>query len=178
MEEFRKIELNQSYSVSNLGNVRNDKTGKILKPQSNGQGYLKVRLYNGSGDDYIIKPVHRLVAYAFQEICGEYSEGLQVDHINTVRNDNRAVNLRWVTPTENRLNPITNDKFKESVSGEKHWMYGKHHTDETKMKMSENHKGIPGFWTGKHLTEECKRKKSLSMTGKHWKLVDGVRVWY
>lgn len=178
MEEFRKIELNQSYSVSNLGNIRNDKTGNILKPQSNGKGYLKVRLYKGSGDDYIIKPVHRLVAYAFQEICGEYSEGLQVDHINTVRNDNRAVNLRWVTPTENRLNPITNNKFKESVSGEKHFMYGKHHTDEAKMKMSESHKGIPGFWKGKRLCDEHKNNLSLSHIGKHWRNENGVRVYY
>ena len=32
VEEFRKIEDYGNYSVSNMGNVRNDNTGKILKP--------------------------------------------------------------------------------------------------------------------------------------------------
>lgn len=161
MEEFRKIELNQSYSVSNLGNVRNDKTGKILKPLDSGKGYVKVRLFKGSHKDYDHIAIHRLVAFAFPEICGEYSEGLQVDHINTVRNDNRAVNLRWVTPTENRLNTITNERFRNSISGENHPMYGKKHTDEAKKKMSDAKLGKPGY-----------------LKGKHWRFENGVRVWY
>ena len=154
METYRKISVNDNYSVSDLGNVRNDKTGKILKPQDGGKGYMKVRLFNGSHSDYIHIAVHRLVAFAFPEICGEYSDGLQVDHLNTIRNDNRAINLRWTTPSQNRMNPITNEKFVESNSGEKHWMYGKKHSEESKMKMSESHKG------------------------KHYKYVDGVMVCY
>ena len=55
------------------------------------------------------------------------------------------------------------------------WEYDKHFTEETKRKMSEARKG-------KHLSEETKRKKSEAMKGKHkgkhWKLVDGKRVWY
>jgi hypothetical protein len=31
MEEWRQIEGYENYSVSDLGNVRNDKTGRILK---------------------------------------------------------------------------------------------------------------------------------------------------
>lgn len=170
--------MNPKYSVSNLGNVRNDKTGKILKKLGNGKGYVKVRLFGGSKDDYIHIGIHRLVAFAFQDICGEYKDGLQVDHINTIRDDNRAENLRWVTPSENRLNPISNERFIKSNSGEKHHMYGKTHTDEAKKKMSEAHMGLPGFWKGKHLTDECKKKKSLAITGKHWKVENGVRVWY
>ena len=178
MEEYRKISINPNYSVSNLGNVRNDKTGKTLKFLKSGQGYDRVRLYYGSKDNYTNIGVHRLVAWAFPEICGEYSEGLQVDHINTIRNDNRPENLRWVTPSENRLNPISNARFKESVSGENHHMYGKHHTEESKKKMSESHIGKSGFWTGKTLNDEHKKNLSLSHLGKHWMKVNGVRVWY
>lgn len=178
MEEYRKISINPKYSVSNLGNVRNDKTGKILKNIDNGQGYCKVRLSNGSHKDYIYIAVHRLVAWAFPEICGEYKEGLQVDHLNTIRDDNRPENLRWVTPSENRLNPITNARFRNSVTGEKHHMYGKHHTEESKKKMSESHMGIPGFWKGKTLNEEHRKQLSLSHMGKHWRKENGVRVWY
>ena len=57
-------------------------------------------------------------------------------------------------------------------------MKGKHHTEDTKRKMSESHKG-------KVLSEEQKRKISEKLKGKpknrqakHWKLVDGRRVWY
>ena len=169
--------MNPNYSVSKLGNVRNDKTGKILKLLGS-KGYVKVRLYGGSHSDYINIGVHRLVALEFQDICGEYKDGLQVDHINTIRDDNRAENLRWVTPTENRLNPITNERFKKSNSGENHHMYGKKHTDEAKKKMSDAHLGLPGYWKGRQLTDECKKKKSLTMTGKHWRVENGVRVWY
>ena len=170
--------MNPNYSVSNLGNVRNDKTGRILKPMYNGKGYVKVRLYGGSQNDYIHIGVHRLVAFAFQEICGEYKDGLHVDHINTIRDDNRAENLKWVTPTENRLNPITNERFRKSISGENHHMYGKKHSDEAKKKMSDAHFGLPGYWKDKKLSDEHRSKLSTSHTGKHWKIENGVRVWY
>ena len=43
MEEYRKIEGYENYSVSNFGNVKNDITGKILKKYLN--RYLVVDLY-------------------------------------------------------------------------------------------------------------------------------------
>ena len=73
---------------------------------------------------------------------------------------------------------------------------GKHLSEEIKRKMSESKKGHPGYWLGKHhteeqkkkisetweydkhFTEETKRKISEAKKGKHWKLVDGKRVWY
>ena len=45
MEEYRKIKGFENYSVSNLGNVRNDKTNKILK-QFNRSGYKLLELNN------------------------------------------------------------------------------------------------------------------------------------
>lgn len=62
-------------------------------------------------------------------------------------------------------------------------MKGKCHSEETKQKMSEAHKGI-NKGKGKPRSEETKKKISESMKGnqnakgKHWKLVDGKRVWY
>lgn len=37
-------------------------------------------------------------------------------------------------------------------------MKGKHHSEETRRKISDANKCKPGFWKGKHLSEETKRK--------------------
>ena len=46
-----------------------------------------------------------------------------------------------------------------------HWK-GKHHTEETRKKISEVHKGKPSFWKGMHLSEETKKKISEAMKEK------------
>lgn len=50
------------------------------------------------------------------------------------------------------------EKHSESIKGENHPMYGKHHKKESKQKMSDSHKGIPQ-------SEESKRKKSEANKG-------------
>lgn len=45
--------------------------------------------------------VHKLVAEAFIE---NPDNKPYVDHINRITTDNKATNLRWVTPIENSLN--------------------------------------------------------------------------
>lgn len=52
------------YEISNLGNVRNKASGKLLKPRKSSNGYLRVILYKGDGT-YKNYSVHRLVAKAF-----------------------------------------------------------------------------------------------------------------
>lgn len=104
MEEWKDCILWPNYQVSDLGNVLNKTTGQILKlyPQKN--GYVYAILDRGHGRTYV--PVHVLVAIAFHGIEGRM-KGLYVDHINTIRSDNRAVNLHYVTPKQNSNNPIT-----------------------------------------------------------------------
>lgn len=53
--------------------------------------------------------------------------------------------------------------------------------EETKRKISETKKGKPSWNKGKkpyEMTEETKKKMSKVRKGKHWKIVDGHRVWY
>lgn len=40
------------------------------------------------------------------------------------------------------------------------------------------HKTENKFCVGRKLSDETRRKQSKSQKGKHWKLVDGKRVWY
>lgn len=82
----------------------------------------------------------------------------EIDHINTIRDDNRVENLRWVTHKENSNNPITLKRSSESMNGkykgENNPFYGKHHTEETKKKLSEirktNFSGENAPWYGKY----------------------------
>ena len=61
----------------------------------------------------------------------------------------------------------TKKKLSESLKGRKHG----HLSEETKKKISDVHKG-------KQISEETKIMLSKYWKGKHWKLVDGKRVWY
>lgn len=80
------------YEVSNFGNVRSLKFGKIkyLKPANNGFGYYHVILCkNGIKKDY---KVHRLVANAFIENPNNLP---QINHIDENKTNNKASNLEW-----------------------------------------------------------------------------------
>lgn len=108
MTEWRKIEDRPNYSVSDSGEVRNDKTGRILKLSKHRCGYLHVML----GRKTVPLYVHRLVATAF---VPNPDGKPQVDHINGDKRDNRASNLRWVSPSEN----CWNFGYKERIENRK-----------------------------------------------------------
>ena len=84
-------EIYDNYEVSNWGNVRNVKTGRIRKPVEHKDGYLMVGWYkNGKRIGCLI---HRLVACTF---IPNYDETkMEVNHINEDKTDNRVENLEW-----------------------------------------------------------------------------------
>ncbi len=109
MEEYRKIEGYDNYSVSNRGNVSDDKTGRIMSPSKNQYGYLEVNLHKeGKQKSYLI---HRLVGLAFLENPDNL---LEIDHINQIKTDNRIENLRWCS----RSNKCRNKKKREGTSSQ------------------------------------------------------------
>lgn len=144
MEEiWRVIPGHENYEVSNMGRVR--AVPKVKKLTMSGHGY-----YTTSIDGKCME-VHRLVAAAFlDDVEGKTC----VDHINTIKTDNRVENLRMVTYSENINNPLTLKHISDSLTGCKNPFYSKHHSEESKNKM-----------------------RSYT-AGKHWKVVDGKRVWY
>lgn len=96
MVEWRKIKGFEKYSVSNAGDVRNDKTGRILKPHISTSGYYQIMM----GRKTIPQYVHRLVAIAFID---NPENKCEVDHIDGNKLNNTLLNLRWVTKSENRM---------------------------------------------------------------------------
>ena len=102
MSEWRDVPYWPGYMVSDEGEVVRKKDGVILKQYLQKSGYLYVWLDRGFGRCSL--PVHRIVASAFLEPV----EGKNlVDHINTIRNDNRLCNLRWASPLDNANNETT-----------------------------------------------------------------------
>ena len=97
-ETFKTIKYYENYSVSNFGNVMNNKTGRIFKPIEGKDGYFRVNLYaNNIKSMYI----HRLVAEAYLK---NPEEKICVDHINNNKQNNTVENLRWATNSENCMN--------------------------------------------------------------------------
>lgn len=100
------------YQVSNLGRVRSlDREvynkgnntlckvkGKVLKPNKDKGGYQYTIFYDSVLNFRKTYKIHRLVALYFVD---GYEEGLEVNHINGIRDDNRSENLEWCTRSHN-----------------------------------------------------------------------------
>ena len=100
------------YEVSDFGDVRSLKFEKVkyMKKAKSSKGYEYLILWSKGKQKLYL--VHRLVWEAFR---GPIPDGYEIDHINTVRDDNRLANLRCVTPKENNHNPITRERHLESM---------------------------------------------------------------
>ena len=75
--------------------IRNKRTGRILKESITNNGYYQVHL---NGMTYL---KHRLIAKQFVQNPNNYP---YVDHINHQRIDNHISNLRWASSSDNNKN--------------------------------------------------------------------------
>ena len=93
--------------MNNKHGTKTLKKGRILiNSLVKRTGYLRVSL--SKNGKIISKSIHQLVATAF--IPNNESKP-HIDHINTIKDDNRADNLRWVTAKENSDNPISRKHY-------------------------------------------------------------------
>ena len=115
-EIWRPIKDYPNYEVSNLGQVKNIKTGKILKSSKDKKGYNCISLWKNNKSKSFRK--HRLVAEAFIPNPNNLP---CVDHIIPVSmgGTDEASNLRWVTYTENNNNPLTKENMSKGQIGKK-----------------------------------------------------------
>lgn len=94
--EIWRLTPYKGYSASTQGNVRNDKTGRILKPGKTKLGYLIVTVGGRS------RLIHRIIMDTFMPISEKESQVLtDVDHLNADRTCNSLSNLRRCTHRSN-----------------------------------------------------------------------------
>ena len=91
-----KVKDFEDYTIDETGNVFSIRKNKYLKQTINRNGYCKVTLQKDKYKKTF--SVHRLVAQAYLK---NYSNTLQVNHINGIKTDNRVENLEMVTAKEN-----------------------------------------------------------------------------
>ena len=111
-EEYKIIKGFENYEVSNFGRIRNYKTGRILKPKINKQGYYQVSL-SSDGIPYT-KYVHHLVGTMF--IPNPENKKI-IGHIDNNRLNNNIENLRMVSHQENCMTRKLSSKNTSNYKG-------------------------------------------------------------
>jgi len=98
MEIWKTIESAPNYEVSNLGSIRNTKTGNKLKVATNNYGYKLVCLSNKNKKQ--TGYIHRLVAEAFIKTNLDIRTSV-VNHMDGDKSNNSIKNLEWATYSDN-----------------------------------------------------------------------------
>ena len=112
IENWIKVAGFDEYSVSDQGNLRNDKTKRILKPGTSNSGYYYVVLRKQKKS--YTKNIHRIVASAF---LPNPNNKKMVDHIDNNETNNKLINLRWATTSENAQNAKLSTKNTSGTKG-------------------------------------------------------------
>ena len=158
-------EVYGDYEVSNMGNVRNIKTGRVLKPQKDKGGYLCVVLYR-NGKHKQCK-IHRLVAFAFIP-NDDVEHKTDVNHISEVKTENFVENLEWCTRKENNNHGTHNERMAKSKSKK---VIGKSLT-ENKVIVLQSTRQANKFGFDQSTISKCCKGKQRQHKGYVWSYID------
>lgn len=101
MEQWKTIAEANNYEVSNLGNIRNITTKKILKGRITKSGYYQVSIKINATNTFCNRYIHRLVAIYWIDNDNPENKK-EVNHKDGNKLNNILENLEWVTSSENQ----------------------------------------------------------------------------
>lgn len=104
------------YLVSDKGRVKNQRTGKVLKPDLIKGNYHRVRLYKDSKYERLL--VHILVWEAFKY---PIPDGWDIDHLDFIRNNNCIENLLARPASDNRRRISKDGRERNILATKKKW---------------------------------------------------------
>lgn len=102
------LKILNNYEISDCGEIRNIRTGKLIKQYIGKDGYLRTQIAGKT------RLVHRLVALTF--VPSDVGKDF-VNHKDGNKQNNQANNLEWCTRSENMKHAY--DYNLKSSSGEK-----------------------------------------------------------
>ena len=123
-EDWRSIDGYINYQVSNIGRVRNSKTGKMLKQHLGTSGYYALGLFKKVERKY--HAMHQLVAHDFLEEPDSIRDYV-IDHIDHDTTNNKMYNLRCASLSQNQMNRVKHitseagSKYKGVFKDKKKW---------------------------------------------------------
>ena len=126
MEIWRDIIDHPNHQVSNIGRVRNKKTGRIMHQFINTNGYYVLTLNN------ISCRTHRLIAEAFIEKSSMEND---VNHIDGDKLNNNVENLEWCTRKENIRHAFNNGLSRSNLNEEYRSLGTKSMMEKTSIKV-------------------------------------------
>lgn len=115
MEEiFKVIPDYDRYSISNFGNVINNKTGRKISQRKATNGYSRFNVRKGN-----VKYEKPTTLHTHKVVCELFNPRIKgkehVNHIDGNKDNNKNTNLEWVTPQENSHHAYHKiDSYKES----------------------------------------------------------------
>jgi len=99
--EIKQIKDFENYTINILGEIKNIKTGNILKQSIDGKGYYKIKLSQNNIKKTL--NIHRLLAQHF--IPNPENKAI-VDHKDNNIKNNSIDNLRWCSRQQNAQNSV------------------------------------------------------------------------
>ena len=98
MEIWKSIDEFSNYEISSYGRIRKKFCKKELHPSDNGNGYLRICLYDDNGNRKY-QYIHRLVLLNFKG--KPKNSDMVTNHIDENRKNNHVENLEWMTLVDN-----------------------------------------------------------------------------
>ena len=102
---LEKLHSGKWIAEPSTGNIYSKEQGRFLKPFVSRDGYETVRI---SSTHVSVARVIWIAAYGVPELAG-----LQIDHINEIKTDNRLENLRLLTPAGNILHSVSRITYED-----------------------------------------------------------------